>query len=264
MSPLAHDDPAAAHAAHAAHAGGSGSLAGRVALITGGSSGIGRAYAQALSAEGAKLVLVGRSEDRLRQVADTLPGETRVVAGDVADYSVSVEAVRVAVDEFGRLDDVLANAGLYIGGDFADTDPGTMEQLVSVNVFGAMATVRAALPRLIEQGSGDVLVTSSVSGHQDIHWEPVYSATKHATQSFVHTLRRQLVGTGVRAGAIGPGVVLNELWGFAEGADGVDQKVGDRTGIRSEDVAEAVLFMLTRPRHVTIRDLVILPTDQEI
>lgn len=68
----------------------------------------------------------------------------------------------------------------------------------------------------------------------------------------------------MRAGAVAPGVVLNELWGFAEGADGVDQKVGDRTGIRSEDVADAVLFMLRRPRHVTIRDLVILPTDQEI
>ncbi|WP_440708995.1 SDR family oxidoreductase [Herbiconiux sp. YIM B11900] len=241
-----------------------GRLAGRVALITGASSGIGRSYAQAMSAEGARLVLVGRSEERLRQVADGLPGEARIVAGDVAHPQTSEEAVRVALTEFGRLDDVLANAGLYTGGDFVDTDPLAIEQLVSVNVFGAMATVRAALPHLIAAGTGDVLVTSSVSGHQDIHWEPVYSATKHAMQSFVHTLRRQLVGTGVRAGAVAPGVVLNELWGFAEGADGVDQKVGDRTGILSDDVADAVLYMLTRPRHVTIRDLVILPTDQEI
>jgi ribitol 2-dehydrogenase len=250
--------------AHDASAVPTGSMAGRVALITGASSGIGRSYAHALSAEGAELVLVGRSEERLRQVADALPGPARIVAGDVSDAAVSEEAVRVALAEFGRLDDVLANAGLYTGGDFVDTDPATIEQLVSVNVFGAMATVRAALPHLIAAATGDVLVTSSVSGHQDIHWEPVYSATKHAMQSFVHTLRRQLVGTGVRAGAVAPGVVLNELWGFAEGADGVDQKIGDRTGIRSEDVADAVLFMLTRPRHVTIRDLVILPTDQEI
>jgi ribitol 2-dehydrogenase len=241
-----------------------GRLTGRVALITGASSGIGRSYAQLLSAEGARLVLVGRSEERLRRVADALPGEARIVAGDVAHPEVSERAVQTALAEFGRLDDVLANAGLYTGGDFLDTDAATIEQLVSVNVFGAMATVRAALPHLIGAGTGDVLVTSSVSGHQDIHWEPVYSATKHAMQSFVHTLRRQLVGTGVRAGAVAPGVVLNELWGFAEDAEGVDQKVGDRTGIRSEDVADAVLYMLTRPRHVTIRDLVILPTDQEI
>ncbi|MCS5720070.1 SDR family oxidoreductase [Herbiconiux sp. CPCC 205763] len=257
-------DASAATATSAAPTDLPGRMRGRVALITGASSGIGRSYAHALSAEGAQLVLVGRSEERLRQVADALPSPARFVAGDVADFSVSEEAVRVALAEFCRLDDVLANAGLYTGGDFVDTDPATIEQLVSVNVFGAMATVRAAVPHLIAAGTGDVLVTSSVSGHQDIHWEPVYSATKHAMQSFVHTLRRQLVGTGVRAGAVAPGVVLNELWGFAEGADGVNQKVGDRTGIRSEDVADAVLYMLTRPRHVTIRDLVILPTDQEI
>ena len=239
-------------------------LSGRVAIITGASSGIGRAYAQALSAEGVSLVLVARSKERLNEVADSLGAPAVIVAGDVADADVSVRAVAVALAEFGRLDIVLANAGLYVGGDLIDTEFGEMAQVVSVNVFGAMATVRAALPHFVAQGSGDVLVTSSVSGHQDIHWEPVYSATKHAMQSFVHTVRRQLVGTGVRMGAVAPGVVLNELWGIDEGSNDVGVAVGARTGIRSEDVAEAVLFMLTRPEHVTIRDLVILPTDQEI
>jgi ribitol 2-dehydrogenase len=239
-------------------------LSGRVAIITGASSGIGRAYAQALSTEGVSLVLVARSKERLNEVADSLGAPAVIVAGDVADADVSVRAVAVALAEFGRLDIVLANAGLYVGGDLIDTEFGEMAQVVSVNVFGAMATVRAALPHFVAQGSGDVLVTSSVSGHQDIHWEPVYSATKHAMQSFVHTIRRQLVGTGVRMGAVAPGVVLNELWGIDEGSNDVGVAVGARTGIRSEDVAEAVLFMLTRPEHVTIRDLVILPTDQEI
>lgn len=240
------------------------SLNGKTAIVTGASSGIGRAYAHALSAEGVRLVLVGRSAQKLAAVRDALPSPSVALSGDVADAAVSEEAVQRALDEFGRLDIVLANAGLYLGGDFAEASPADMRSLVDVNVFGAMATVRAALPHLLAQGEGDVLVTSSVSGHQDIHWEPVYSATKHAVQSFVHTLRRQLVRTGVRVGAIAPGVVLNELWGFAEGSDGVDEKVGERTGIRSEDVADAVLYMLGRPRHVTIRDLVILPTDQEI
>ena len=239
-------------------------LSGKVAIITGASSGIGRAYAQALSAEGVSLVLVARSKERLNEVADSLGAPAVIVAGDVSDADVSVRAVAVALAEFGRLDIVLANAGLYVGGDLIDTEFGDMAQVVSVNVFGAMATVRAALPHFVAQGSGDVLVTSSVAGQQDIHWEPVYSATKHAMQSFVHTVRRQLVGTGVRMGAVAPGVVLNELWGIDEGSDDVGAAVGARTGIRSEDVAEAVLFMLTRPEHVTIRDLVILPTDQEI
>jgi ribitol 2-dehydrogenase len=239
-------------------------LEGGVAVITGASSGIGRSYARALSAEGVRTVLVGRSAERLASVAESLPSPSVILAGDVSVASVSEEAVRLAHDRFGRLDIVLANAGLYTGGDLVETPADVMEQLVAVNVFGAMATVRAALPSMIAAGTGDVLVTSSVSGHQDIHWEPVYSATKHAMQSFVHTVRRQLVGTGVRLGAVAPGVVLNELWGVADGADDVGAGVGARTGIRSEDVAEAVLFMLTRPRHVTIRDLVILPTDQEI
>jgi ribitol 2-dehydrogenase len=91
----------------------------------------------------------------------------------------------------------------------------------------------------------------------------VYSATKHAVQAFVHGVRRQLVGTGVRIGEIAPGVVLNELWGFDEAAETAPQ-LAAATGIRSEDVADAVLYMLSRPRHVNIRDLVILPTSQEI
>jgi ribitol 2-dehydrogenase len=243
---------------------GSIDLTGQVAIITGASSGIGRSYAQALATAGVRTVLVGRSTERLAAVAEALPVESVFLAGDLADPAVSEQAVALALAAFGRLDIVLANAGLYVGGDVADTPMTAIQELVGVNVLGAMATVRAALPHLIGQGSGDVLVTSSVSGHQDIHWEPVYSATKHAMQSFVHTTRRNLVGSGVRMGAVAPGVVLNELWGIAEGADGVDDQVAARTGIRSEDVADAVLFMLTRPRHVTIRDLVILPTDQEI
>jgi ribitol 2-dehydrogenase len=243
---------------------GSIDLGGQVAIITGASSGIGRSYAQALATAGVRTVLVGRSTERLAAVAEALPVERVFLAGDLADPAVSEQAVALALAAFGRLDIVLANAGLYVGGDVADTPMTAIQELVGVNVLGAMATVRAALPHLIAQGAGDVLVTSSVSGHQDIHWEPVYSATKHAMQSFVHTTRRNLVGSGVRMGAVAPGVVLNELWGIAEGADGVDDQVAARTGIRSEDVADAVLFMLTRPRHVTIRDLVILPTDQEI
>jgi ribitol 2-dehydrogenase len=243
---------------------GSNDLTGQVAVITGASSGIGRSYAQALATAGVRTVLVGRSTERLAAVAEALPVESVFLAGDLADPAVSEQAVALALAAFGRLDIVLANAGLYVGGDVADTPMTAIQELVGVNVLGAMATVRAALPHLIGQGAGDVLVTSSVSGHQDIHWEPVYSATKHAMQSFVHTTRRNLVGSGVRMGAVAPGVVLNELWGIAEGADGVDDQVAARTGIRSEDVADAVLFMLTRPRHVTIRDLVILPTDQEI
>ncbi len=119
------------------------------------------------------------------------------------------------------------------------------------------------LPQMIERKSGHVLITSSISGHLAIHWEPVYSASKHAIQSFVHGLRRQVARHGIRVGAVAPGVVLNELWGYRDAA-AIEAKVAAREGLRSEDVADAVVFMLTRPAHVTIRDLVILPQNQDI
>jgi ribitol 2-dehydrogenase len=205
---------------------------------------------------------VGRSISRLHEVADSLPGRAVVVAGDVAEPETSTAAVAAALEAYSRLDVVVANAGLYLGGEVDAADLSTIRQLVDVNVFGVMALVHAALPHLRAQGSGDILITSSVSGQQAIHWEPVYSASKHATRAFTHTLRRQLVGTGVRVGEISPGVVLNELWNFsaAETAD----RLTAGTGIRSSDVADAAMFMLAQPRHVTIRDLVILPSAQEI
>ena len=116
---------------------------------------------------------------------------------------------------------------------------------------------------MIERRQGHIVVTSSVSGHQAIHWEPIYSASKHAIQSFVHGLRRQIASHNIRVGEGSPGVVLNEPWGYTDAAS-IAEKVAAREGLQSEDVAEAVIFMLTRPANVTIRDLVILPQNQDI
>jgi ribitol 2-dehydrogenase len=116
---------------------------------------------------------------------------------------------------------------------------------------------------MMAQRSGDILITSSISGFIDIHWEPVYSASKHAVQGFVHTLRRQVAPYGIRVGAIAPGMVANELWGITEAAE-VERLVRERASLRSEDVAEAVVFMLSQPPHVTIRDLVMLPQNQDL
>jgi ribitol 2-dehydrogenase len=239
------------------------SLRGAVALITGASSGIGRAYARSLVGAGARVVLVARSHERLEALAGELGGEAAVVAGDVAEPSTGQRAVEAALGSFGRLDAVLPNAGVYLAGELWEADLDAAREVVATNVVGVLSVVRAALPHLVAQGRGDVVVTSSVSGHQAIHWEPVYSATKHAVQALVHGVRRQLVGTGVRMGEVGPGVVLNELWGFGDGRSTAEEVTAGR-GILSEDVAEAVLFMLTRPRHVTVRDLVLLPSAQEI
>lgn len=238
-------------------------LTGRTALVTGASSGIGLATARALADARAQVVAVARSRQKLDELAAEHDGILPLVA-DVAEPGSGERIIEAALETAGRLDIVLPNAGVYLGGDLKDSDPSVIEATVATNVTGVFTLVRAALPHLIAQGAGDVLVTSSVAGHQDIHWEPVYSASKHAVQSFVHTVRRQMVGTGVRVGAIAPGVVLNPLWGFQEGSPEEAAKVAEGAGIRSADVADAILYMLGAPAHVTIRDLVILPTNQEI
>jgi len=127
-----------------------------------------------------------------------------------------------------------------------------------LNVNSVFRAIRAALPHMRKRKSGDIIVTSSISAHQALHFEPVYSASKHAVNAFAHGLRRQLIPDNIRVGALAPGTVLNELWGYRDPAE-IEKRVADRSGLRSEDVAEAAVFMLTRPAHVTIRDLVILP-----
>jgi ribitol 2-dehydrogenase len=238
-------------------------LDGKVAVVTGASTGIGRAVARALLEHGARVVIAARSRERLDEAAAALgPGCAAVVA-DVTRADDVRRLVDGTLESHGAIDILVANAGVYVGGDLWESDPEALDRLLTTNVNGVVRTVREVLPHLLERGEGDILLTSSVSGHQAIHWEPVYSASKHALQAFVHTMRRQLIGSGVRVGAIAPGVVLNDLWGVSDPAE-IEAKVASGEGIRSEDVAEAVAFMLTRPRHVTIRDLVILPRDQPI
>jgi ribitol 2-dehydrogenase len=239
------------------------SLAGKVAIVTGASSGIGRAVACLFAARGVKQVLAARSADKLAALAKQLDSDTLVVPADVTKPDDVARIVERATGKYGRVDILLANAGVYIEGKVIDGEPDAWDQLIATNVTGVFRLVHATLPLMVAQNEGDILVTSSISGHQAIHWEPIYSASKHAIQAFVHGLRRQLRKTGVRVGAVAPGMVLNELWGITDPAE-IDNKVSEGTGLRSEDVAEAIEFMLTRPRNVTIRDLVILPRAQAL
>ena len=238
-------------------------LQGKTVLVTGASSGIGRAMALAVAAAGASVALVGRSRDRLQQVADRIGPGAMVLPADLAQPAEVDRVAAEALQALGRIDVLLPNAGLYIPGDVATGDPDAWDNLLSVNVNSVFRLIHAVLPQMIARGSGDIVVTSSISGHQALHWEPVYSASKHAIQSFVHGLRRQVAPQGIRVGAVAPGVVLNALWGYDDPVR-IAEKVAAREGLQSEDVAEAVLFMLTRPPNVTIRDLVILPQNQDI
>lgn len=238
-------------------------LEAKVVIITGASSGIGAATAKLLAQHGAKVVLAARSTDKIRALAKELGDNALAVTTDVTKGKSVTALVEKTIQHFGRIDVLFANAGIYIPGQVAEGNPDEWANLMDVNVNGVLRCVHAVLPHMTKQKSGDILVTSSISGFVDIHWEPVYSASKHAIQGFVHTLRRQVAKDGIRVGAVAPGRVANELWGIHDEAE-IRRHTKKRMSIRSEDVAEAVVYMLSQPRHVTIRDLVMLPQNQDI
>lgn len=239
------------------------SLSGRVVIITGASSGIGAAAARELVHQGCKVSLAARSEQKLRALAGELGEAALALPTDTTSAADVDLMVQRTLERFGRVDVLFANAGIYIPGQFAEGRIEELAGLVDVNVNGVLRCIHAVLPAMTAQHEGDVVITSSISGHVDIPWEPVYSATKHAVQALAHTLRRQLAPHGIRVGSVAPGMVANELWKITSDAE-VQRHVRDRTAVTSEDVVDALVFMLSRPRHVTIRDLVLIAQNQDL
>ena len=240
-----------------------GNLKTKAMIVTGASSGIGRAAARRFAAEGVRLALVGRSAERLKAAADELGAECLVLPLDLAKPADVAAMVKTTAERFGPIDILFANAGSYVAGEVASGDPEEWDRIIDINVKSVFRAVRAVLPDMIARRSGDIVVTSSISGHQAIHWEPIYSATKHAVQAFVHGVRRQVAKHNVRIGALAPGMVLNELWGLTD-AHEIERRIEARSGLSNDDVVDALHFMLTRPPHVAIRDLVILPQAQDL
>lgn len=240
-------------------------LSGKVVVITGASSGIGAAMARALVQLNCdcKLVLAARSVDKLNALASELGPNALAIYADMSNGADIKTMVDAAVAKFGRIDVMFANAGIYVPGNFAEGDVDAYSQLLTVNIDGVLRCIHAALPHMLAQKSGDILVTSSISGLIDIHWEPVYSASKHAVQSFVHSLRRQVAAQGIRVMALSPGRVANELWGIHDSAE-VQRHVDERMSLTNEDVVQAAIFMLSQPMNVTVRDLVMVPAAQDL
>jgi ribitol 2-dehydrogenase len=234
------------------------SLSGKVIAITGAASGIGLACARRMLAAGATVVLVDRAEDRLAELRAEMGEKALSVTTDLLDPASVEQMMPQILAQAGRLDAFHANAGSYVAGEVIEGDPDAWDRMLTLNVNAVFRTVRAVLPHMAERGSGDVVVTSSIAGHVPVMVEPIYTASKHAVQAFVHTVRRQVAPRGIGLLAVAPGPVDT-----APHADWHPTRLADTTAagglLEPEEVAEAVHFMLTRPRTVTIRDLVILP-----
>lgn len=242
---------------------GSAIMAGKVAAVTGAASGIGLACARALVAEGATVVLIDRAAERLADVCAELGDRAIPLVVDLFD-SAQVDALAASVEEVaGHLDILHVNAGAYVGGPTAEGDPDAWDRMLQLNVNAGFRCVRAVLPGMIARGTGDIVFTSSVAGVVPVVWEPVYTASKFAVQAFLHTTRRQVAPHGIRMGAVLPGPVSTALlddWPREK----LEEALANGSLMRPEDVAEAVLFMLSRPRNVVIRDLVILPNSVDL
>jgi ribitol 2-dehydrogenase len=238
-------------------------LKGKSVLVTGASSGIGRASAKAFAREGMKVAVSARSTDRLLELLKELGPEAIMLPADLTSPAETDDLIHQAIAKLGKLDVLFANAGVYIAGQVADGDPAEWDKLLALNVGSVFRSINRVIPHMRANGGGDILVSSSISAYQTIHFEPVYSASKHALNAFLYGVRRQVIQDRIRIGAIAPATVLNELWGYTDPGS-IDKKVALREGLRSEDVAEAAVFMLSRPPHVAIRDLVMLPQALDI
>lgn len=236
---------------------------GKVAAITGAASGIGLECARSLLAEGATVALVDRAEEALRTLCAELgPKAIPVVVNLTDPQSVSTMLPQI-LEKAGHLDIFHANAGTYVGGEIVDGDPDVWDRMLNLNINAVFRSVRAVLPHMVERKTGDIILTSSIAGLVPVVWEPIYTASKFAVQAFTHTVRRQVAKHGIRVGAVAPGPVVTALisdWP----KDKLEQELAAGGLMEPKEVADAVLFMLSRPRNVTIRDIVILPQSNDL
>lgn len=238
-------------------------MKGKVAAITGAASGIGLECARTLHAEGATVVLIDRAKDKLESLCKEIGKGALPLVVDLLDGPQVSGMLPRILEAAGRLDVFHANAGAYIGGPVAEGDPDAWDRMLNLNINAAFRSVHAVLPHMIEQKSGDILFTSSIAGVVPVVWEPIYTASKFAVQAFVHSTRRQVAQHGVRVGAVLPGPVVTALlddWPKAK----MEEALANGSLMQPKEVAEAVLFMLSRPRNVTVRDLVILPNSVDL
>lgn len=238
-------------------------LEGKVAAVTGAASGIGLASSEAMLAAGARVVMVDRDAAALQALGRKHGDAVIPLVIDLLDPKACATLLPEVLERAVQLDILHANAGIYVGGDLVDAETNAIDRMLNLNVNVVMKNVHDVLPHMIARGSGDIIITSSLAAHFPTPWEPVYASSKWAINCFVQTVRRQVFKHGIRVGSISPGPVISALL-----ADWPAEKLEEARAagslLEASDVAEVVMFMLTRPRGMTIRDVVMLPTNFDL
>ena len=245
-----------------------------VALVTGASSGIGQAAARTLAARGAAVALAARRADRLQELAGEIAdagGTALPIEADVSDREQAQRAVAHTAAELGRLDVLVNNAGVMLLGPVADAPLEEWERMVHVNLLGLLYTARAALPHLAEAAEkdprqvADLVNISSVAGRQARKGSAVYNATKHGVGAFSEALRQEVTRSHVRVSLVEPGAVATELQGHNRPGvkEEIEKRFEEMDILEAEDIADAIAYVVTRPRRVAINELLVRPTEQE-
>jgi NADP-dependent 3-hydroxy acid dehydrogenase YdfG len=249
-------------------------LDGTVALVTGASSGIGAATARELARHGASIALAARREDRLVKLAEEIThdgGQALVIETDVTDKAQAQAAVARTVARFQRLDTVVNNAGVMLLGQIENAPLDEWDQMVHLNILGLLYVAHAALPHLLAAAENsrrrvaDLVNVSSVAGRVARNGNGVYATTKFGVVAFSESLRQEVTKRHVRVSAIEPGVVTTELQSHMreEVRQRSMQRFADIEPMAAEDIADAIVYVVTRPRRVAINELLIRPTEQE-
>jgi NADP-dependent 3-hydroxy acid dehydrogenase YdfG len=249
-------------------------LDGTTALVTGASSGIGEATALVLAEQGAAVALAARRRDRLEQLAERVRaagGTALVLEVDVTDPAQATEAVERTVAELGRLDTLVNNAGVMLLGPAEQAPLEEWRRMVDLNVMGLLHCAHAALPHLLAAAQdgprrvADMVNVSSVAGRHARAGSGVYNATKFGVGAFSEALRQEVTQRHVRVSLVEPGVVETELIGHnrPEVQETVLQRFAGVERLQSEDVADAIAYVVTRPRHVAVNELLVRPTEQQ-
>ncbi|WP_313076815.1 SDR family oxidoreductase [Agrobacterium pusense] len=236
------------------------SLQGKIAVITGAASGIGLATTEALLEQGATVVMVDWNEKALNDLVAKLGDRAIPQVTNLLDVNSCNAMIPEILKKVDHIDILYCNAGTYIGGDLTETTPEAIDKMLNLNVNAVMKNVHAVVPHMSERKTGDIIVTCSIAGHFPTYWEPVYSGSKWAITSFVQGMRRQMIPHGVRVAQVSPGPVVSAL--LADWPEENLRKAKESGSlIDASEVADAVVYMLTRKRTVTIRDMLVLPTN---
>ncbi|KNY33549.1 SDR family oxidoreductase [Agrobacterium genomosp. 3] len=236
------------------------SLQGKIAVITGAASGIGLATTEALLEQGATVVMVDWNEKALKDLAAKLGERAIPQVTNLLDADSCNAMIPEILGKVDHIDILYCNAGTYIGGELTETTPEAIDKMLNLNVNAVMKNVQAVVPHMSARKTGDIVVTCSIAGHFPTYWEPVYSGSKWAITSFVQGMRRQMIPHGVRVAQVSPGPVVSAL--LADWPEENLRKAKESGSlIDASEVADAVIYMLTRKRTVTIRDMLVLPTN---